>query len=154
VHGAVRHDAVHLLQVYSNHSRPAVSPQELLYRSAQSRRLDVRPGARARRARQLRDAEKDQLVQRYLEVRKMREVAREFRLSRTTVAKLLADHGIDTSRSVAAERVSVAARLYGAGRSSAVIGRRLGFDNHTVLKALRGRGIGSLPCIRTQDPAD
>lgn len=50
------------------------------------------------RARQLRDAETDQLVQRYLKVRNMREVAREFRLSRTTVAKLLAKRGIDTSR--------------------------------------------------------
>jgi len=68
------------------------------FRSGQSERPDVRLGVPARRARQLRDAETDQLVQRYLEVRNMRQAAREFGISRTTVAKLLTERGVDTSR--------------------------------------------------------
>jgi DNA invertase Pin-like site-specific DNA recombinase len=51
-----------------------------------------------RAATQLREREVDQLVARYRKIRNMREVAREFRMSRTTVAKHLADRGIDASR--------------------------------------------------------
>jgi hypothetical protein len=37
--------------------------------------------------------------------------------------------------------VGIAAELYEQGLSSAAIGGRLGFDNHTILKALRGCGV-------------
>lgn len=96
------------------------------------------------RARQLRAAEADQLVRRYLEVRNMRQVAREYRMSRTTVAKLLTERGIDTSRGM-----KPAVRLYEDGLSSIVIGKRLGFDNHSVLKALRGAGVSIRPALTT-----
>lgn len=128
---------MHLLQVYSNPSRPAVSPQELLFRSAQSERPEMGLTAPVGRARQLRDAETDQLVQRYLEVRNMRQVAREFRMSRTTVAKLLAERKIDTSRSMKPSEVEQAVRMYEEGISSIRIGKQLGFDNHTILNSLR-----------------
>lgn len=93
------------------------------------------------RARQLRVVEADQLVQRYLEVRNMREVAREYRISRTTVAKLLMERGIDTSCGMSPADVETAARLYDQGLSSGRIGKQLGFDNHTILKAIRKTGI-------------
>ena len=98
-------------------------------------------GAPVRRARQLRAAQTDQLVQRYLEVRYMREVAREFRMSRTTVAKLLTERGIDTSRGINPAEIEQAVQLYEEGLSSIVIGKRLGYDNHTVPKELRRAGV-------------
>jgi DNA-directed RNA polymerase specialized sigma24 family protein len=94
-----------------------------------------------RRARQLRDAEKDELVRRYLEVRNMRQVAREFGMSRTTVAKLLAERDIDTSRGMKPAEVKQAIRMYEEGLSSITIGKQLGFDNPTVLKLLRRAGV-------------
>lgn len=38
-------------------------------------------------------------------------------------------------------QVSVAAEIYEQGLSSAAIGQKLGFDNHTILNALRSRGV-------------
>lgn len=71
----------------------------------------------------------------------MREVAREFGMSRTTVAKLLAERDVDTSRGMKSGEVKQALRLYEEGLSSITIGKQLGFDNHTVLKVLRRAGV-------------
>lgn len=141
---------VHLLQVYSNPSPSAISPQELLFRSGRSQRPEVGPVAPAGRARRFRAAQTTQVVERYLQVRNMREVAREFRVSRATVAKLLAKRGIDTSRSMKPAEVKQAVRLYEDGLSSITIGKRLGFDNHTILNALRGHGVAIRPAVGQQ----
>ncbi|WP_460530373.1 helix-turn-helix domain-containing protein [Humibacter ginsengiterrae] len=79
------------------------------------------------------------VVARYRQSPNMRKVARDFRISRTTVAKYLAERGIDTSRSMKPADVTRAVKLYGVGLSSQAIGQRLGFDSHTILKALRER---------------
>jgi hypothetical protein len=71
----------------------------------------------------------------------MRQVAREFRVSRTTVAKHLAERGIETSRGMKPSEVKQAVRMYKKGLSSIVIGGQLGYDNHTVLAALRMEGV-------------
>ena len=71
----------------------------------------------------------------------MREVAREFRMSRTTVAKFLAEQGIDTSRGMKPAEVKRAIQLYDQGLSSGQIGHKLGYDNHTILNALRISGV-------------
>lgn len=71
----------------------------------------------------------------------MREVAREFRMSRTTVAKHLADRGIDASRGMKALEINKAVSLYIKGLSSMTIGKQLGYDNHTIIKALREQGV-------------
>lgn len=78
---------------------------------------------------------------RYLAIRNVRTVAREFQVSRTTVARILTENGINTSRRMTDVQVVVAAALYHQGLSSAAMGQRLGFDNHTILEALRGRGV-------------
>ena len=88
------------------------------------------------------------VVARYLAIRNMRTVAREFRISRTTVARILTEHGIDPSRRMTDAQIAVAVELYEQGLSSAAIGQRLGFDNHTVLKALRSRGGTIRPSVR------
>lgn len=132
---------MHLLQVYSNPAPDLVAPQELLFRSAQSKRREKRHSAPARRARQLRDVETDQLMRRYAEVRNMRQVAREFGMSRTTVAKLLSERGIETSRRMKPVEIKQAVQMYMDGLSSITIGKQLGYDNHTVLTALRSEGV-------------
>jgi DNA-binding transcriptional regulator LsrR (DeoR family) len=81
------------------------------------------------------------VVSRYLAVRNIRTVATALQVSRATVARVLTEHGIDASRRMTEAQITVAAGLYEQGLSSAAIGQRLGFDNHTVLNALRGRGI-------------
>ncbi|CAB4861560.1 unannotated protein [freshwater metagenome] len=67
----------------------------------------------------------------------MRVVAREFRMSRDTVAKHLANRGINTSRSMKPAEIERAKELYAEGMGSGRIGRMLGFDNKTILKCVR-----------------
>jgi AraC-like DNA-binding protein len=137
---------VHLLQVYSNRAPRVVSPQELIFQStSRKRQQDTR--ATLRRARQLRASETELLVTHYLAVRNIGTVAREFQVSRTTVARVLTEQGIDASRRMTDAQISVAAELYEQGLSSAAIGQRLGFDNHTILKALRSRSVAIRPVI-------
>lgn len=71
----------------------------------------------------------------------MREVARQFRISRTTVAKLLKERGVQTSLGMSPTEVQTAAQLYSQGLSSGQIGKQLGFDNHTILNAIRKTGL-------------
>ncbi len=92
-------------------------------------------------AKQLREGEIDALVARYREIRSMRKLATEFGLSRTTIAKHLADRGINTSRGMTSADIARAADLYEGGLSSVSIGKRLGYDNKTILSALRAEGI-------------
>lgn len=89
----------------------------------------------------MRPDEVNLVVARYLAVRNIRTVARDFQVSRTTVARILTKHGIDASRKMTDAQICVAAKLYEQGLSSAAIGKRLGFDNHTILKALRSRSV-------------
>ena len=140
---------MHLLQVYSNPSPENLPPQELILRSA-SRQRQQAPRATLRRARQLRPDDIELLVTRYLAVRNIRTVAKELQVSRTTVARILTKHGIDASRRMTEAQISIAAELYEQGLSSAAIGQQLGFDNHTILKALRGRGVAIKPAVRQQ----
>lgn len=92
-------------------------------------------------AKQLREHEIDELVERYRLTHNVRQVAREFRMSRTTVAKHLASREVDTSRGMKPRDIARAIDLYAEGVSSVTIGKQLGFDNHTVISALRGRGV-------------
>jgi len=133
---------VHLLQVYSKLYEPSKSVHKLLMAIADSptRPTEVETG-RSQRAKQLRDNEIDLLVARYKECRNMRVVAREFRMSRDTVAKHLASRGIDTSRGMKPSEIKRAKELYAQGMGSGRIGRMLGFDNKTVLQALRQQGV-------------
>lgn len=135
---------MHLLQVYSNPSPGVVAPQELLFRSATREPQQVRHAPR-RRARHLRTDEVELIVSRYLFVRNIRTVAREFQISRTTVARILTERGIDASRRMTDAQISVAVELYSQGLSSAAIGERLGFDNHTILNAVRRHGVSIRP---------
>jgi hypothetical protein len=135
-----------MLQVYSNPSSRVISPQELLFRST-TREPQQTGRAPRRRARQLRTSEVALVVARYLVARSIRIVAREFQVSRTTVARILTEHGIDASRRMTDAEISVAVELYEQRLSSAAIGQQLGRDNHTILKALRSRGVAIRPAV-------
>lgn len=137
---------MHLLKVYSNPAPEAIAPRELLFRST-PREPQQTSNAPRRRARQLRASEVDQVVDRYRAQRNIRTVATEFRVSRTTVARILTERGIDATRSMTDAQVTKAAEFYEQGLSSGAIGRLLGFDNHTILKALRGRGVAMQTAI-------
>ena len=134
-----------LLEVYSNPSRTTASLQKLLFRSVESTRPEVGLPAPMGRARQLRTIEIDEVVDRYLEVKNVRQVAREFRVSRATVARHLNDRDIPTSRGMNDSEQQAAVLLYEEGKSSVRIGKALGFDNHTILNALRNAGVKIRP---------
>lgn len=129
---------VHLLLVYSKLDSTSNKGHKLLMAAKKSKRHpnpdDPDPQKRARR---LREEEIDRLVARYKEVRNMRTVALEFRMSRETVAKHLAARGIDTSKSMKPADIKRAKDLYAQGMGSGRIGRMLGFDNKTILKSLK-----------------
>lgn len=99
------------------------------------------PTTHLRKVKKLRERDIDTLVARYHETRNIRQVAREFELSRTTVAKHLGERGVDTSNRMKPGDVDRAVVMYSEGLSSMVIGERLGFDNRTILRELRERGV-------------
>ena len=130
--------SVRVLHNYSNHVVGGASPLEIAAKAARSRRSATDSPNPVRMAKQLREREVDELAARYQEIRNMRQ---EFRMSRTTVAKHLADRGVDTSRGMKPADVTRAVELYAEGLSSVNIGKQLGFDNHTVISALRSEGV-------------
>jgi DNA invertase Pin-like site-specific DNA recombinase len=135
------------LHNYSKDCVVGINPGELLNRARADQRKNE-PGRRSQKtARQLHTAEIDRLVARYIEVRNIRKVALELKLSRTTVAKPLSDRGVLTSKSMNDEQVAKAVALYADGLSSIVIGKQLGFDNHTIIKALRGQDVAIRPAL-------
>jgi len=69
----------------------------------------------------------------------MREVAREFRISRTTVREHLRKRGIRVRSSMPmTEKQRIKAKeMYAAGQPSTLIGKKLGFSHNTILRAVR-----------------
>jgi len=100
-------------------------------------RKEVADPSPHKRARRMRDYEVDRLVSQYKKTRNMREVSRQFRMSRDTVAKHLASRGIDTSNRMKPADIKKAKELYAQGMGSGRIGKQLGFDNKTILKAVQ-----------------
>lgn len=130
---------MHLLQVYSNSfARESNLVSKLLVAIRKEKpRNDLDKADRPGRALRMREEEIDRLVSYYKKVWNMRTVAREFHMSRDTVAKHLASRGIDTSRSMKPAEIKRAKELYAQGMGSGRIGRMLGFDNKTILKEVR-----------------
>ena len=83
--------------------------------------------------------EVDRLVTRYNETKNMRQVAREFRMSRTTVREHLRKRGIRvrSAKPMTDAQKKLAKQLYAAGEPSTAIGKKLGFSHHTILTAVR-----------------
>jgi DNA invertase Pin-like site-specific DNA recombinase len=83
--------------------------------------------------------EVDRLVARYNETKNMRQVVREFRMSRTTVREHLRKRGIRvrSAKPISDTQKKLAKQLYEAGEPSTAIGKKLGFSHHTILIAVR-----------------
>jgi AraC-like DNA-binding protein len=135
---------VDLLHAYSKQSgKPDVAAQ-VASAAAQPRRSPATRST-AKPARRLRGAEIDDLVACYETTRSVNAVARQFRISRQTVAKHLSARGIETVRRMTATDLTAAVEQYGLGDSAATIGRQLGFDTQTVLNRLRAVGTTIRP---------
>ena len=63
----------------------------------------------------------------------------------------LKEHGVDLTKGMSPAAKEQAARLYADGKSSAAIGKQLGFDNHTVLSALRSMGVPIRSPVASRD---
>jgi len=81
----------------------------------------------------------DRLALRYDETKNMRQVAREFRISVTTVRSHLRILGIEVRRSkpMSEKQKEKAREMWAAGMTSTQIGKKLGFSHHTILRAVR-----------------
>lgn len=81
----------------------------------------------------------DRLALRYEETKNMRQVAREFRISITTVRSHLRMLGImiRQSKLMTERQKQKAHEMWVAGMTSTQIGKKLGFSHHTVLRAIR-----------------
>lgn len=133
-----------LLHAYSKQSgRPDVAAQLALAAGQHRRSPTTRSTAKS--ARRLRGPEIDDLVASYETTHSVSAVARQFRISRQTVTKLLASRGLETVRRMTAADVATATEQYVRGDSVATIGRQLGFDTQTVLSQLRAVGTTIRP---------
>lgn len=132
-------EPVHLLHAYSKLYNPSKSVHSILPAiNSSPKRADPVPAVKPHKTvRRLQSPEIDELVRRYRTTKNMRELAREFQISRTTVAKHLKDRGVDSSRGMKPAQIAKAKELYAQGLGSGQIGKLLGFDNKTILKAVK-----------------
>lgn len=140
-----------LVARYSNTYSAYVNPWSLL---ASARKSSSSSGVTQSTKRQLRltEAEIDRLVERYAELKSLRQVAQEFGIDRSTArSHLLARHvTIEPPASMTSDQIASAIALYAEGKSSAAIGKVLGFTNKTVIKELRAGGVTIRPQVGGQ----
>lgn len=100
-------------------------------------------------AMQLRPDEVDRLVARYNETKNTRLVAREFRMSRTTVREHLRKRGIRvrSAKPMTEAQKKLAKQMYEAGEPSTAIGEKLEFCHHTILRAVRNQTLTKVVSI-------
>jgi DNA-binding CsgD family transcriptional regulator len=133
---------VRVLHKYSKDCIASTDPWKLLNEARNTPRqteVSVTPSRQQR----LSPADVDRLVERYAKLRSLRLVAQEFKIDRSTARGHLRDRHIDLVPPVSMTRdqVTAAIALYAEGKSSAAVGRALGFTNKTVIKELRAAGI-------------
>ena len=83
--------------------------------------------------------EMEMLAHRYNEIKSMRLVAREFAIPVTTVRSHLRALGITVriSKSMTELQKHKAREMWAAGMPSTMIGKKLGYSHHTILRAIR-----------------
>jgi DNA-binding CsgD family transcriptional regulator len=83
--------------------------------------------------------EMEMLANRYNEIKSMRLVAREFAISETTVRSHLRALGITVriSKSMTELQKQKAREMWAAGMPSTLIGKKLGYSHHTILRVVR-----------------
>jgi len=92
--------------------------------------------------RRLSPTEQAQLVEQYQGGKNTYELARQFRIHRVTVSRMLKHAGVEMrNQGLSAEQIDAAADLYEEGNSLAKIGEHFGVDHGTVWRQLRKRGV-------------
>ena len=83
------------------------------------------------------------MVRLYGEMKSVKGLARHLGIHHHTVRKHLKARGVEIEQPglINPEQLTLMIELYEAGQSSIVIGKKLGFDNHTILKALRNARV-------------
>lgn len=144
-----------LLRVYS---RQAATPSSLLEQLAAAEFPGERPVARAaRRQRLLRfrmsAADLAQVAQDYRDGIGSTTLMKRYGLSKGSVLKILADHGVETRVQAGMDQAEVAQAVtrYVAGESLQSIGRSLGWDALTIRRAIAREGVAIRP--RGRGPA-
>ena len=100
------------------------------------------PARPARQAQtRLTEAQKSDLVRRYVEGERAAEPSKAFRVERGTVARLVSRAGVQRTRSMSAAEVAEAVQLYADRWSCERIAERLGRSHNTVRKALAEAGV-------------
>lgn len=127
-HDVLRHHMMGLIASYRNRVQETAQFRKLLrLRSAPVR--EAAPRAVPGRARQLSEAERNQLARDYEGGATMRELSAKYRINRVRVSKQLARLASEVrKRRMAPSEVAEAIRLYESGVSMAMVGNRLGFD--------------------------
>jgi KaiC/GvpD/RAD55 family RecA-like ATPase len=130
---------VRLLQSYSKHYITTKTLMDVRLQAESDHRKPEPERRIPASAIQLRPDEVDRLVARYNETKNMRQVAREFRMSRTTIREHLRKRGIRvrSAKPMTDAQKKLARQLYEAGEPSTIIGKKLGFSHHTILRAVR-----------------
>ena len=92
-----------------------------------------------RQQHRLSPADIERLKVRYSEIKSMRQVAREFGISRTTVRSHLRSMGVTVrvSKPMSEQEKQKAREMWAAGMTSTQIGQKLGLSHHTILRAVR-----------------
>ena len=87
------------------------------------------------------------MVRLYGEMKSVKGLARHLGIHHHTVRKHLKTRGVTIAQPglVSPEQLTLAIERYEAGQSSIVFGKRLGFDNHTIIGALRKSGVEIRP---------
>ncbi|WP_157671398.1 hypothetical protein [Candidatus Aquiluna sp. UB-MaderosW2red] len=94
-------------------------------------------------AAQLRPEQVDELVRLYGETKSVKGLARHLGIHNHTVRKHLKARGAEIVQPglISPEQLTLAIELHEAGQSGIRIGKRLRFDNHTIIHALRQSGV-------------
>lgn len=101
-----------------------------------------KPRSHSRQVRRLTPTEASRLIERYEAGATVYELATQFAISRTTVARKLRVSGVATrGRSPCKDEVDQMVELYNTGLTLAAVGQRLGFAARTVQYHVQERGV-------------
>jgi DNA-directed RNA polymerase specialized sigma24 family protein len=95
--------------------------------------------------RRLTPDQQTELLERYLSGERAYQLAQDFEIHRTTVAKLLADNGVRRPRSLTKDETTDSIKLYQQGWSCHRIAEQLGRNDGTIWLALKNAGVKLRP---------
>lgn len=133
--------SVELLSLYLKTSLDSRQVDELVNK-ARASRPSPRKATPLRGKPKLNTSGKEALVTAYVEGARVSDLMKQFDLAKSTVIDHLNKANVSRRMHAMSEaQIDEAVELYESGLSLAVIGKRLGFDDQTILNRLRMRGV-------------